>query len=73
MDLQSRPKNRARLGLLQEAAMAGDERSEDDVVAALWQAFFDEPMPVYGAPDIARVILAEHGLILPDRLVVTAG
>lgn len=36
-------------------------RDEDILLAKIWLAHFGSPMPVYGAPAIARRILLDHG------------
>ncbi len=40
-------------------------RDEDEHLAKLWQEHFGVPIPVHGAPSIARRVLLEHGAELP--------
>lgn len=42
-------------------------KDEDAQLAELWLEHFGSPMPVYGAPAIARRILLEHGVEVPKR------
>ncbi|MNY38651.1 hypothetical protein D3C86_1732890 [compost metagenome] len=36
-------------------------RNEDVLLAEIWLAHFGSPMPIYGAPAVARRILLDHG------------
>lgn len=39
--------------------------AEDEMLDALWREAFGQPLPMLGAPDIARRILAEHRSKIP--------
>jgi hypothetical protein len=41
-------------------------RDDDAQLADLWLKHFGTPMPVYGAPALARRILLEHGVEVPQ-------
>lgn len=42
-------------------------RDEDEHLANIWQEHFGVPIPVHGAPSIARRILLEHGVEIPPH------
>lgn len=42
-------------------------KDEDRLLAKIWLAHFGSPMPIYGAPAVARRILLDHGAREPLR------
>lgn len=42
-------------------------RDEDEHLARIWQEHFGTPIPVHGAPSLARRILLEHGVEIPPQ------
>lgn len=40
---------------------------EDRELDRLWRLMFNQPLPMLGAPDVARAILAQHAKVSPTK------